>query len=158
MGADKDKGAMEDAENRIIVISALTLDERTISKMEHEATKDPDTRIHSSFICIRNNQDVNWDRVQNQRERVYGISGCNYFTLNSSEQLRDRLVTRFDETVSPSMLNMSVTVEVPSSDTKCVAAVHRLNLNTENTNTQSNLELIPMNSVKNEILSICTLF
>merc|ERR550525_2047074 len=121
---DKDEGAMEDAENRIIVISALTLDERTITKMETAATKDAGTRIHSSFICIRNNRDVNWDRVQNQRERVYGIAGCNYYTLNSSEQLRDRLVTRFDETVCPLMLNLSVTVEVPSSGTECVAAVH----------------------------------
>merc|ERR1719361_1840113 len=45
---DKDEGAMEEAENRILIISALTLDEKTITKMETAATKD--TRIHSSFI------------------------------------------------------------------------------------------------------------
>lgn len=126
----KNKGALEDAENRVLIISALSLKEQTMVKIKEAASsqKEPSQRVYCSVCCNRNDRDLNWDVVQRQRERMYSIAGANFFTLNSSEQLRDRIISRFEETVTPLLFNLTVTVEVPSSaTTRCVDAVHRLN-------------------------------
>ena len=157
------KEALTDSENRVIVISALTLNGTTIDKMKEVATADEvEKRVYSTIICNRGDRDVNWDRVQSQRERVYTIPGCNYFTLNSSEQLQDRLVARFEEIVTPLMFNLSVAVEVPSSTEVCVASTCRLNTGHSVIEQMQRMRggALPTWSGKerNEILSIPTLF
>ena len=165
----KNKEALLECENRVIVMSALPLSGKTIDQMAQVAeAPEMEKRVYSTFICNRNKGDVNWDKVQNQRERVYQIAGCNYFTINSSEQLKDRLVARFEETVTPLMFDLSVTVEVPSSNEECVASVCRLNVEQSEIEKQQRMLAgagagagagpEDEDMVKNEILSIRTLF
>merc|ERR1719474_217874 len=156
------KEALLEAENRVIIISALTLNDGTIEKMKAAANaKELNKRVYSTVICNRG-YGVGWNRVQSQRETVNAIPGCNFFTLDSSEQLNDRMIERFEETVTPLMFNLSVTVEVPSSTEQCVVSTCRLNTEQSVIDRMQRKrgDMVPAGSgkKKNEILSIPTLF
>eukprot|EP00484_Ammonia_sp_Unknown_P026627 CAMPEP_0197033574 /NCGR_PEP_ID=MMETSP1384-20130603/11951_1 /TAXON_ID=29189 /ORGANISM="Ammonia sp." /LENGTH=992 /DNA_ID=CAMNT_0042463403 /DNA_START=120 /DNA_END=3098 /DNA_ORIENTATION=- len=87
-------------ENRVIMITGSRLTEQTLSEAKKVAVHEQSSkRIHSTFFGIS-------ERFSLQRSVMSDIAGCNFFSIESSEQLRDKMVTRFEELVTPLMYDL----------------------------------------------------
>jgi len=125
--SDGDASSSSDV-NRIVMISALPLSEQTVSECASVSNhEEVSKRVFASFICHRNNAQPGWDQIVSQRERVFGLRGCNYLTINSSEQLTQKLLRHFHELVAVQLLDLCVMLEAADNNENCIASVARCN-------------------------------
>jgi len=109
---DGDDSSAHMHENRILMITTSRLCEEIFSSAQAMADK----RIYSTFVGVCN-------RFSLQRGLLSEIRGCNYFSVESSEQLYDKMVTRFDEIVTPLLFDVRVALDEHAH----IAAVWRIN-------------------------------
>jgi len=134
------------------MVSASLLSAQVVTQCaEASAHEEASKRVFSSFVCLRSDAQRDWESVVTQREKVYALRGCNYFTVNSSEQLRERVVTRFDEMVTPLMCRLKVMLQNADNNGETIESVHCLNGNVH-------FEGRQRERVQNEVLSMGTLF
>ena len=132
-------------ENRIIMITTSRLSEKTLNECNQISKNDINGGkcVFSTFIGISN-------RFPIQRTFMSNIKGCNYFSIDSSEQLKDKFVTRFDEIVTPLIFNLNILLK--SNQCK-INSIYRLNYDSYDEEYKYSIK-----RDKDKILNINTLF
>eukprot|EP01083_Nonionella_stella_P038442 104592_1 len=102
--------------NRIMMISPSIINAQILTDAASAVQK----RIYSTFVGICN-------RFSLQRNTLNNMNGCNHACIFSSEQLKHKVVTRFDEMMTPLMFDLKIDITNKNTASSCIQSVHRLN-------------------------------